>query len=149
MTMYGTTNPYGTRPPALRWFKGVIIVLGIFILVVFVVDKLVLSPSATETTPTATIVDHLNRHDVRRVTIPAGEVTVELNDGKTLTAAVTPDRDLWPAIRRSGADVAIVKTGRTTTSETSLTGYIFQFVPFVIMAALLMYILRRARFGQS
>ena len=148
MTMIGTTNPYGTRPPALRWLTPVLVVLGVFILVVFVVDKLVLSPVTTQTISAATIVDHLNRHDVRRVTIPAGEVTVELNDGKTLTAAVAPDRDLWPAIRRSGADVTIVSSGRTTTSETSLTGYVFQFVPFLIMALLLMFVLRTARSRQ-
>ncbi len=68
-------------------------------------------------------------------------MTVELNDGKTLVADVTADRDLWPAIRRSGADVTIVP-GSAPASDTSLLRYVAEFAPFGIMALLLLYILR-------
>jgi ATP-dependent Zn protease len=124
--------------------------LAAFILVVFIVDKLVLSPSTPPAPiPLATVIDHLNRHDVRRVTIPASEVTVELNDGKKLTTTVSADRDLWPSIKRSEADVTIVAAQPVRTGETSTIGAVFQFVPFIIMALLLLFILRTARARQA
>ena len=142
----GARSPYGSRPFGPRWLSLVLTALGIVILVLFVVDKTVLSPPESGL-PVATVIDHLNRHDVRRVTIPAGQITVELNDGKRISTSVTPDRDLWPAIRRSGADVTIVpRTGGDDSMST--VGYLFQFVPFVIMALLLIFILRRARSAQ-
>ncbi|MDQ6941875.1 MAG: hypothetical protein M3169_05075 [Candidatus Eremiobacteraeota bacterium] len=109
----------------------------------FVVDKVVVSPPESGM-PVATVIDHLNRHDVRRVTIPARQITVELNDGKTISTGVTPDRDLWPAIQRSGADVSIVARPGAADS-TSMMGFFFQFAPFVIMALLLLFILSRVR----
>jgi ATP-dependent Zn protease len=120
-----------------------LVVLGMIVLAAFIVDKLVMSPPGTAI-PVATVIDHLNRHDVRRVTIPAGQITVELNDGKTMSTSVTADRDLWPAIRRSGADVAIVARSRADDSASPMT-FIFQFMPFLIMALLLLFILRNAR----
>ena len=138
----GARSPYANRPPRPRWLTVVLTALGIFILVVFIVDKTVLAP-AGPAIPVATAIDHLNRHDVRRVVIPAGPISLELNDGKTISTSVTPDRDLWPAIKRSGADVSVV--ARTGADTTSSLGYVFQFVPFVIMALLLVFILRMTR----
>ena len=139
----GARSPYANRPFRPRWLTVVLAALGIFILVIFIVDKLVLAPSGPTTIPVATVIDHLNQHDVRRVVIPAGRISLELNDGKTISTSVTPDRDLWPAIKRSGADVSVVAgTGADITSPMSI---IFQFVPFVIMALLLLFILRTAR----
>ena len=142
----GARSPYGNRPSAPRWLSLGLTVLGLFILLVFVVDKVVLQPPEA-VLPAAAVIDRLNRHDVRRVTIPAGRITVELNDGKTLSTSVTPDRDLWPAIKRSGADVTIVARSRSD-EPTSTLGIAFQFIPFVILALLLLFILRIARRSQ-
>jgi hypothetical protein len=139
----GARPPYGNRSFAPRRLTLVLTVLGIVILALFIVDKLVLSPPEPGM-PVAAVVDHLNRHDVRRVTIPARQITVELNDGKTMSTNVTPDRDLWPAIKRSGADVTIVARGGADDSVSPMA-YILQFVPFVIMALLLLFILRTVR----
>jgi ATP-dependent Zn protease len=139
----GARPPYGYRPFVPRSLSFVLIALGIIILAVFVVDKVVVSPPEPGM-PVATVIDHLNRHDVRRVTIPARQITVELNDGKTISTSVTPDRDLWPAIRRSGADVTIVARPGADDSVSTMS-FVVQFVPFVIMALLLLFILRRAR----
>ncbi len=136
----GARSPYSNRPP---WLRLALTVLGIFILLVFVVDKLVLAPSGPAM-PVATVVDHLNAHNVRRVIIPAGQISLELNDGKTVSTKVMPDRDLWPAIKRSGADVTIVARTAADYARSPLT-YVFQFVPFVIMALLLLFILRTTR----
>jgi ATP-dependent Zn protease len=139
----GARPPYGNRPFAPRWYSLVLTVLGIVILAVFIVDKVVVSPPESGI-PVAAVIDHLNRHDVRRVTIPARQITVELNDGKTISTNVTSDRDLWPAIKRSGADVTIVARSGAD-DEASPMRYVFQFVPFVIMALLLLFIFRNAR----
>ena len=139
----GARPPYGYRPFMPGSLRFVLVALGLIILILFVVDKLVLSPPEPGM-PAAAVIDHLNRHDVRRVTIPARQITVELNDGKTISTSVTPDRDLWPAIRRSGADVTIVARPGADDSVSTMS-YVFQFVPFVIMALLLVFILRRAR----
>ncbi|HWT06442.1 MAG TPA: hypothetical protein VN224_11840 [Xanthomonadales bacterium] len=139
----GARPPYGYRPFAPRWLSLVLTALGIFILVIFVVDKLVLSPPEPGM-PVSAVIDHLNRHDVRRVTIPARQITVELNDGKTLSTSVTADRDMWPPIKRSGADVTIVARSRADDSASPMS-FVFQFVPFLIMALLLLFIIGKAR----
>ena len=139
----GARSPYGNRPFAPHWLRLSLVTLGIFILLIFVVDKVVVSPPEPAV-PVAAVIDHLNRHDVRRVTIPAGQITVELNDGKTLSTSVTPDRDLWPAIKRSGADVTIVPRNRADGATSPMT-FLLQFVPFAIMALLLLFILRTMR----
>jgi len=146
--MLGSGSPYGKRRSPAITVRSILIVLGIFILVVFIVDKLVLAPPPVKTAALSSVVGHLDRHDVRRVTIPARVVTLELNDGSTLTAAVPADRDLWPAIRRSGADVTIANDARPSDANASPFGVIFGFVPFVIMALLVLFILRTAR-GRS
>jgi ATP-dependent Zn protease len=139
----GARPPYTSRPLRPRWLSLALVLLGAFILAVFIVDKLVLAPSAPGM-PVGTVIDHLNGRDVRRVIIPAGQISLELNDGKTVSTRVTPDRDLWPAIKRSGADVTIVARTGADDAGSPMT-YIFQFVPFVIMALLLLFILRTAR----
>lgn len=141
--MYGTGSPYG-RPIGTRWLTMLLVGLGIFILVVFMVDKLVLQPADTaqSRTTAAAVLSHLDRRDVRHVTVPARNVIVELNDGRRLTAAVPPDRDLWPSIRRSGADVTIPAS---TDSDVPAMTYVMDFVPFIVMALLLIFILKRAQ----
>jgi ATP-dependent Zn protease len=139
----GARSPYGNRPFAPRWLSLALTALGIIILATFVIDKVVVSPPESAT-PVAAVIDHLNRHDVRRVTIPARQITVELNDGKTMSTSVTPDRDLWPAIKQSGADVTIVARGGADDSASPMR-FLVQFVPFLIMALLLLFILRNAR----
>jgi ATP-dependent Zn protease len=139
----GSGSPYGyRRRPA--WLTMALVALGLFILVVFIVDKLVLQPADTAhvQTTAAAVVSHLDRRDVRHVTVPAHSITIELNDGTRLTAAVPADRDLWPSIRRSGADVTIAPSAG---AETPVIAYVLDFVPFVIMALLLLFVLNRAQ----
>ncbi len=142
LTMYLTGNPNRNFGPP-RWVTSILVVLGLFILVIFIVDKLVFVPSPEKTTDVTAMVAHLDRHDVRRVTIPARTVTLELNDGQRLSANVPADRDLGPLIRRSGADVALTNAGPPY--ERPVSSYLFQFVPFAIMALLVVFILRTVR----
>lgn len=138
--MYVSGGSYGRTPAGPRWLSSLLIALGLFILVVFVVDKLVLSGPSTPRASLSNAIAQLDKHEVRRVTIPASTMLVELNDGSKITVAIPNDRDLGPLVRRSGADLALASAG----TETPLIGYVFQFVPFVVMALLLIFVLRTA-----
>jgi ATP-dependent Zn protease len=134
--MYLSGGSHGRTPAGPRWLSTSLIALAVFALVVFLVDKLILGPS----TPPASLssaIARLDKHEVRRVTIPARTMLIELNDGSKMTVAIPNDRDLGPIVRRSGADLALANA-----AETPLLGYVFQFVPFLVMAALLLFILR-------
>jgi ATP-dependent Zn protease len=139
--MQRTPTPYGRPASGPRWLTPILVLLGLFILTVFVVDKVLVGgprpPSATLSNVTA----HLEKHDVRRVTVPARTMLVEMNDGSKITVDVPNDRDLGPLVRRSGADLAFTNVS----SETPLLGYFFQVVPLVVMGVLLLFILRTVR----
>jgi hypothetical protein len=119
-------------------------VIGCIILAIFIGSKLLAPPPMQPSSTLAAVTAHLARGDVRRVTIPAGTITLEMNDGTHLTAAVPADRDLGPLIRRSGAEVTIATTGPAN-DEPPLLRSVSRFVPYVIMALLLVFILRRFR----
>lgn len=143
--MYRRTTPI----PASRQIKSILIVVAIFLVVVGAVDKLVLEPSTQDAKATtqAEVVDQLRRHDVKRATIAATTITIELNDGTTRTETVPADRDLWPALRESGADLAIAQDAHA--SATPAVGYAIQFVPFTVMALLLLFVLNRAKAAKA
>jgi ATP-dependent Zn protease len=135
-------SPYGRPVIGPRWLTPILVVLGLAVLTLFIVDKLVVDGPRAPSATLSNVMAHLEKHDVRRVTVPARTMLVELNDGSKVTVDVPNDRDLGPLVRRSGADLALAGTG---SSDTTLVGYVFQFVPFVIMALLLLFILRTAR----
>jgi len=138
-TMYGATGAYGRSAPP-RWVRWAFIIVAIGILAIFIVDKLFANSGQSSSATMTTVIGHLDRHDVKRVTIPADRVLIELNDGKTLTAETSADRDLWPAIRRSGADVTIMASGAP-----SLLRYAVQFTPYLIFALFALFIVRMIR----
>ncbi|MBV8299802.1 MAG: ATP-dependent zinc metalloprotease FtsH [Candidatus Eremiobacteraeota bacterium] len=130
-----------------KHLKSILVVLGIFILVIFIVDKLVLAPSATtQQLSYSTFFSDVQQHKVKKVTMTGRDISGELSDGTkfTSTAPAVDDKDLIPALRANVPDFAAVNN-----SSTPLLGYVFQFVPFVIMALLLIFILRQAQSGGS
>ena len=141
--MYGAVNPNRNAFGPPRIVRAVLVVVVIFILVVFIVDKTVMR-TPQQSADLAAVVTHLQRHDVRRVTIPASTLTLELNDGKRLTVNVPGERDLWPLIRSSGADISLLNGGPPP-DERSFFSILFQLVPFGIMALLVVFILRTIR----
>jgi ATP-dependent Zn protease len=135
-------SPYGRpvigRP---RWLSPTLVVLGLFILTLFLVDKTIVGGPGTAQVTLSNVMAHLEKHEVRRVTVPARTMLVELNDGSKVTVEVPRDRDLGPLVSRSGADLAFTNVS----ADTPLLGYVLQFVPFVVMALLLLFVLRTAR----
>ncbi|HEY0393181.1 MAG TPA: ATP-dependent zinc metalloprotease FtsH, partial [Candidatus Elarobacter sp.] len=129
-----------------KHLKSILVVLGIFILVIFILDKLVLnSPSSTPLSYTQ-FWNKVGEHAVKKVTISGRDISGELNDQAQtkFTTTAPEDKDLLPALRANGVDVSAVNS-----QSTPLLGYVFQFVPFVIMALLLIFILRQAQSGGS
>ncbi|HEY0394632.1 MAG TPA: hypothetical protein VGD01_09055 [Candidatus Elarobacter sp.] len=139
--MYGTGTPFAPRPGRGRWTRLALVVVGIAVLAIFIIDKLVEPP--VREVPPSEVLAHLERRDVRRVTIPAATVTLELNDGRRLTVPVPSDRDLWPSIRTSGADVAIAARG--SEAPRGLTAYLSAAVGLVVVTLLAVTIFRTAR----
>ncbi len=134
---------YGRERKPQGWVRSVLVVVGLFILLIFVVDKLVLDPGAAPPRTAAPLLQRLQRHDVRRVTIHTSTVSVEAKDGTTFSASLPADRDLGPALRESGAEI-VVLSGRTAPGPSSSPlAAVFQFVPYVITALLLLFTLRR------
>jgi cell division protease FtsH len=129
-----------------KHLKSILVVLGIFILVIFIVDKLLLSPPSTQTLSYTAFYGKVQEHQVKKVTVSGREIAGELNDqGSTKFTTTTPDdRDLIPTLRKNGVEITAVNN-----TSTPLIGYVFQFVPFIIMALLLIFILRQAQSGGS
>jgi cell division protease FtsH len=129
-----------------KHLKSILVVLGIFILVIFIVDKLVLNPTTTTTLTYTQFWNDVTDHKVKNVTITGRDISGQLNDqaGTKFTTTAPEDRDLLPTLRQNGVEVSAVNN-----QSTPLIGYVFQFIPFIIMALLLIFILRQAQSGGS
>jgi cell division protease FtsH len=129
-----------------KHLKSILVVLGIFILVIFIVDKLLLSPPSSQTLSYSQFYDKVSDHQVKKVTISGRDISGELNDqaSSKFTTTAPDDRDLIPVLRKNKVEITAVNN-----QSTPLIGYVFQFVPFIIMALLLIFILRQAQSGGS
>jgi cell division protease FtsH len=127
-----------------KHLKGILVVLGIFILVIFIVDKLLLSP--TQSTPLAysAFYQKVEQHQVKKAVVTGHDVSGDLTTGEHFTTTIGDLSDITPALRKNVADVSFVNN-----TSTPLLGYVFQFIPFIIMALLLIFILRQAQSGGS
>jgi cell division protease FtsH len=127
-----------------KHLKGILVVLGIFILVIFIVDKLLLSP--TQSTPLAysAFYQKVEARQVKKAVVTGHDVTGDLTTGEHFTTTIGDLSDITPALRKNVADVSFVNN-----TSTPLLGYVFQFIPFIIMALLLIFILRQAQSGGS
>src|ERR1700738_2159953 len=127
-----------------KHLKTILVVLGIFILVIFIVEKLLVGPTANQALSYSTFYNKVQEHQVKSVTISGREVTGQLQDGSKFTTTQPDDKDLLPELRRNKVDINVVNN-----QSTPILGYVFQFVPFIIMALLLIFILRQAQSGGS
>ena len=127
-----------------KHLKSILVVLGIFILVIFIVDKLVLSPTNNQPLSYSSFYDKVQAHQIKKVTISNHEISGDTTDGQKFTTTSPDDRDLVPTLRANHVEFNVISQ-----QSTPLIGYIFQFVPFIIMALLLIFILRQAQSGGS
>ncbi len=127
-----------------KHLKTILVLLGIFVLVIFIVDKLVLSPTPNTQLAYSQFYTDVTSHKVKKVTIAGHDISGELNDGSKFTTTAPDDRDLLPSLRANNVEITALQA-----QSTPLLGYIVQFIPFVIMALLLIFILRQAQSGGS
>ena len=129
-----------------KHLKSILVVLGIFILVIFIVDRLLLSPPSITPLTYTQFYNKVEQHQVKRVTIAGRDITGELSDSaQTKFSTTAPDdKDLLPTLRSNNVDVTAVNA-----QATPVWGLVLQFVPFIIMALLLIFILRQAQSGGS
>jgi cell division protease FtsH len=127
-----------------KHLKSILVVLGIFVLVIFIVDKLVLSPTTNQPLSYSAFYQKVLAHQVKKVTISGHEISGEGVDNTKFTTTVPDDPTLTSTLRQNGVDISAVSA-----QSTPLLGYVFQFVPFVVMVLLLIFILRQAQSGGS
>ena len=129
-----------------KHLKSILVVLGIFVLVIFVVDKLVVGGTSTQTLTYTEFWNKVEGHQVAKVTISGRDISGQLNDTAKshFTTTAPEDKDLLPVLRSKGVDISAVNA-----QSTPLIGYVLQFVPFIVMALLLIFILRQAQSGGS
>jgi cell division protease FtsH len=130
-----------------KHLKSILIVLGIFILVIFVVDKLVLTqPNSTKISYSA-FLGKVTDNQVKKVTISGTEVAGEYVGGaadKFTTTLPAGDHQSIDLMEKHKVDITNESGG-----STPLFGWLVQLVPFILMALLLVFILRQAQSGGS
>ncbi len=129
-----------------KHLKSILVVLGIFILVIFIVEKLLLNPTPQTQLTYSQFYTKVQSHEVKRVTIQGHDINGELNDpAQTKFVTTAPDdRDLVPTLLAKHVEVSAVNT-----QATPVWSLLLNFVPFIIMALLLIFILRQAQSGGS
>ncbi len=130
-----------------KHLKSILIVLGIFILVIFVVDKLVLTqPNSTKISYSA-FLGKVTDDQVKKVTIAGTEVAGEYvgtTADKFTTTLPANDHQAIDLMEKHKVDITNESGG-----STPLFGWLVQLVPFILMALLLVFILRQAQSGGS
>ena len=130
--------------------RSILFVVFIFITLIFVVDRLLLQPPFTKPLDYSEFYRQVENNNVSRVTISGHEVVGELRRGiggnpdSKFTTTTIDDRDLVPELRKH--NVAIIVE---SAAQQPFLGLVFQFVPFILMALLLLFILRQAQSGGS
>jgi cell division protease FtsH len=130
--------------------RSILFVVFIFIALIFVVDRLVLQPPLMQRLDYSEFYRQVENGNVAHVTISGHEIAGELRrgingNGETkFTTTTIDDRELVPDLRRHKVGIVV----ETQTPQPFL-GLLVQFVPFVLMALLLLFILRQAQSGGS
>jgi cell division protease FtsH len=127
-----------------KHLKSILVVLGIFLLVIFIVDRLVLQPNPSKTLAYSTFYDRVTENQVKDVKVAGRDITGTEVGGDKFTTTAPEDPTLIPTLRAHHVQISV-----ETTQSTPIISYVLQFVPFILMALLLIFILRQAQSGGS
>ncbi len=132
--------------------RSVVVVLFIFIVVIFIVDRLVLNQAPPTKLTYSQFIGAVNDDNVAQATISGHDVAGELKHaiaaipgGDTKFTTTVGDADaIGTQLQKHGANVSFENAGTTP-----VVGMLFQFVPIALMVLLLLFILRQAQSGGS
>jgi cell division protease FtsH len=127
-----------------KHLRSILVVLGIFLLVIFIVDRLVLQPNPSKTLAYSVFYDRVMENQVKDVKVTGKEITGTEVSGDKFATTAPDDPTLIPTLRDHHVQISV-----ETAQSTPLIGYVLQFVPFILMALLLIFILRQAQSGGS
>jgi cell division protease FtsH len=129
-----------------KHLKSIIVVLGIFLLVIVIVDRLILPQNPSKTLAYSAFYDRVVENQVKDVKLSGSEISgTESNGDKfTTTAPSGTDPSLIPTLRAHRV------TFSAEASNTSpFLGFAVQLIPFIAIALVLVFILRQAQSGGS
>ena len=129
-----------------KHLKSILVVLAIFLLVIFIVDRLVVPGNPTKQLAYSTFYDNVVDNRVKDVKLSGTEITgTDINSEKFVTTAPsTQDPSLIPTLRAHH-----VTFSAEATNSNPLLGIAVQLVPFILVALVLVFILRQAQSGGS
>ncbi len=130
-----------------KHIKSIAIVIVIFVLVIVVVDRLLQSQQSATKITYSDFYRAVEQNQVAEVTISGHDVIGKFRKGDSgdrFTTTIPDDRDLVPTMLKH--DVQVTAENPTNTPVLSM---VFQFVPFLLMALLLLFLLRQAQSGGS
>ena len=129
-----------------KHLKSIIVVLGIFLLVIIIVDRLVLQPNPSKQLAYSAFYDRVVENQIKDVKLSGSEISgTESNGDKfTTTAPSTPDSSLIPTLRAHH-----VTFSAEATNTSPFLGFAVQLVPFIAVALVLLFIMRQAQSGGS
>ena len=129
-----------------KHLKSILVVLGIFVLVILIVDKLIIQPSPSKQLAYSVFYDQVVDNQIHDIKLTGNEISgTEKNGGKfTTTAPAIQDPNLIPTLRQHQ-----VQFSADTANSTPVFSIIMQFLPFVLMILVLFFILRQAQSGGS
>jgi len=129
-----------------KHLKSILVVLCIFLLVIFIVDKLVLQPTTSKQLAYSDFYDRITQNQIKDVKLTGRDIAgTERNGDKfTTTAPQIEDQTLIPTLRSHHVTISA-----EATQAQPILGYVVQFVPFILMALFLIFLLRQAQSGGS
>jgi cell division protease FtsH len=129
-----------------KHLKSILVVLGIFLLVIVIVDKLLLPQTPSKTLAYSAFYDRVVENQIKDVKLTGNEIsgTEASGDKFTTTAPSAQDPTLIPTLRAHH-----VTFSAEATSTSPILGFAVQLLPFLALGLVLVFILRQAQSGGS
>ena len=127
-----------------KHLKSIIVVLGVCIFLIFIVDKLLIQPTTSSKISYSQFYSLIDSNQVSKVTISGRDVAGEEKNGTKFTTTTPDSTDYLASLRKHDVEINV-----EAQSSMPILSWVIQFVPFVLMALLLIFILRQAQSGGS
>jgi cell division protease FtsH len=128
-----------------KHLKSILVVLGIFLLVIVIVDRLILPQNPSKALAYSAFYDRVVDNQIKDLKLSGTEISgTEANGDKFTTTAPAADPSLIPTLRAHH-----VTFSAEATNTSPFLGFAFQFIPIIAIALVLVFILRQAQSGGS